>query len=487
MEYHLINDSLILKNKKLGVGVARDITEHKQTAEKLKWELALNKALAELSNALIASENSVEDISLIVLNYARSLTGSKHGAVSTNGTDTGDNISRILTRMLKKCCVSGDNKGNVFPESPDGFYQGLWGHSLNTLKAFYTNFPETHKSFKEVPKKHFTVKNFLFVPAALNSELVGWIVLANSKNGYTDIHLKAVKRLASLFSLAVQRRRTEEAILQSRQDWENTFNTITDMITVHDRDFNIIRANMAAEKILGLTLSETNKVKCFKYYHGTDKPPESCPSCHCLKTGNPAVFESFEPHLDMYLETRAIPQLDGNNKLSGLVHVVRDITKRKMTEFSLIKSKKELSIQAAELLEANAALKVLLRQRENDKAELEGRIMANCKTLVMPYIERLKKAKLKPENSKYINILESNLHEIMSAFSQKLSSKYFGFTPKEIQVANLIREGRQSKDIAGMLNLSFETVNCHRQNIRKKLGIQHKKTNLRSYLLLLSD
>jgi PAS domain S-box-containing protein len=476
-----------IDNKKLGVGIARDITKYKQTAEKLKWELAVNKALAELSNALIASEYSVEDISMIVLNYAKSLTGSKHGIVSTIDPDTGDNISHILTRMMKKCRLSGDNKRDVFPKSPDGLYPGLRGHSLNTLRAFYTNSPETHKSFKGIPKRHIAVKNFLSAPAVLNSELVGWIALANSENGYTDIHLEAVKRLASLFSMAVQRRRTEEMILQTRQDWENTFNMITDMITVHDKDFNIIRANKAAEKILNLPLLEATGTKCFKYYHGTDAPPEKCPSCQCLKTEKPAVFEMFEPYLHMFIEIRAIPQFDGNNHITGLIHVVRDITKRKETEYSLIQSRKELSIQAAELMEANAALKVLLKQRENDKVELEENISANFKTLVVPYMEKLKNANLKPESSEYISILESNLNKIISAFSQKLSSKYFGFTPKEIQVANLLKEGWQSKDIAEMFNLSFETVNCHRQNIRKKLGIQNKKTNLRSYLLSLSE
>jgi PAS domain S-box-containing protein len=285
-----------------------------------------------------------------------------------------------------------------------------------------------------------------------------------------------------------ERRNAEKLILRSKQDWEDTFNIIPDMITIHDKDFNIIRANESAKKILDLPSLEVDKeAKCYQYYHGVNKPIETCPSCKCFKTGKPEHFELFEPYLNMYIEVQSIPQFDGNNRITGLIHVVRDITKRKQTEYYLIQSKKELSIQATELMDANIALKVLLKQRDNDKAEFEGRIMANCKTLVMPYIEKLKNAKLNSESLEYISILESNIHEIMSAFSQKLSSKYFSFTPKEIQVANLIKEGRQSKDIAEMLNLSFETVNCHRQNIRKKLGIKNKDINLRSYLLSLSD
>ncbi len=124
----------------------------------------------------------------------------------------------------------------------------------------------------------------------------------------------------------------EDFLLQSRQDWEDTFNTITDMITIHDRDFNIIKANKAAEKILNLPLLKDMKTKCYKYYHGSEDAPEGCPSCNCLKTGRPANFEIFEPHLNMFIEIRAMPRLDRDNRLIGLIHVVRDITERKKME-----------------------------------------------------------------------------------------------------------------------------------------------------------
>ena len=131
----------------------------------------------------------------------------------------------------------------------------------------------------------------------------------------------------------ISKRRTAEAeVLQSRQDWENTFNTITDMITIHDKDFNIIRANKAAKKILGLSSFESGSIKCFKYYHGTEAPPERCPSCAAIKTQKAIITEVYEPHLKMYLEIRAIPRFDRNKELTGLIHVVRDITDRKKIE-----------------------------------------------------------------------------------------------------------------------------------------------------------
>jgi PAS domain S-box-containing protein len=132
-----------------------------------------------------------------------------------------------------------------------------------------------------------------------------------------------------------ERKEMENLILQSKLEWEDTFDTITDMITIQDREFNIIRANRSAETILGLPPLEVTRPKCYTHYHGSDCPPANCPSCECIETETPSSFEIFEPHLDMFLEIRAMPRFDNNNHLIGLIHVVRDITERKRVEEAL--------------------------------------------------------------------------------------------------------------------------------------------------------
>jgi PAS domain S-box-containing protein/putative nucleotidyltransferase with HDIG domain len=128
------------------------------------------------------------------------------------------------------------------------------------------------------------------------------------------------------------RKKMEQIILESKIIWENTFNTINDMITVHDKDFNIQLANKAARSYLGLPNLELDRsVKCFNYYHGTDCPPERCPVYECQKTGKPATLEVYEPHLNKFVEIRAIPKFD-NNRMVGTIHVVRDITNLKHKE-----------------------------------------------------------------------------------------------------------------------------------------------------------
>lgn len=159
-----------------------------------------------------------------------------------------------------------------------------------------------------------------------------------------------------------------------------------------------------------------------------------------------------------------------------------DITAWKQTEKDLIKREQELEMKSRNLQELNTALRVLLKQREEDRGELEEKVLSNVKQFVLPYMERIKKGQMDAKSMAYVHILESNLSDIISPFSRKLSSKYMNLTPKEIQVANLIRDGKTSKEIADILNVSRSTVDIHRYRIRNKLGLKSQKFNLRSHL-----
>ena len=166
-----------------------------------------------------------------------------------------------------------------------------------------------------------------------------------------------------------------------------------------------------------------------------------------------------------------------------MFQVAVDITKRKQAEEALQKREKELEIQTHHLQEVNSALKVLLKQRDEDKKELQESIVANVKELVFPYLEKLSLGKLDDRQRAYIKIIQSNLNDIISPFIGMLSSKFMRLTPIEVQVANFIKHGKTTKNIAEMLNVSVETIKFHRKNIRKKIGIKNKKANLRTYLL----
>ncbi|MEW6614523.1 MAG: PAS domain S-box protein [Thermodesulfobacteriota bacterium] len=163
-----------------------------------------------------------------------------------------------------------------------------------------------------------------------------------------------------------------------------------------------------------------------------------------------------------------------------------DVTENKKAERMLKQREADLQIKTKSLEEANTALKVLLKRREEDKTEIEEKMLANVKELVAPFLDKLKSTKLDRRQLVYIDILESNLKNIISPFSRKLSSTYLNLTPTEIQVANLVKQGKTAKEIAELMNVSTWTIDAHRKNVRAKIGINNKKANLRSYLLSLS-
>ncbi|OPY02882.1 MAG: regulatory protein [Syntrophorhabdus sp. PtaB.Bin184] len=137
------------------------------------------------------------------------------------------------------------------------------------------------------------------------------------------------------------------------------------------------------------------------------------------------------------------------------------------------------------LEETNEALKILLARGEEDRKLVEDRIKSNVKELVLPYVEKLKLTGLTVEQQTYLEIIETTIKNVFSSFLQKITSKQYHFTPKEIQVATLIREGKTTKQIADIMKVTRSAIGLHRHHIRNKLGLGKAKVNLRSYLLSL--
>jgi DNA-binding CsgD family transcriptional regulator len=184
-----------------------------------------------------------------------------------------------------------------------------------------------------------------------------------------------------------------------------------------------------------------------------------------------------------YLRVTRIP---GEGPMRAVVSH-ENITALKLAEEALKVQEQDLKAQRKNLEEANTALKVLLKQREEDRVELENRILKNIKDLISPYVAKLKDKNLKSSQRTLIDIIDSNLKDIASPLLQRLTTAKIILTPQEIQVASLVKEGKSSKEIADVLNVSTTTISFHRKNLRKKLGLDNTRKNLRAYLLSMSD
>jgi PAS domain S-box-containing protein len=166
---------------------------------------------------------------------------------------------------------------------------------------------------------------------------------------------------------------------------------------------------------------------------------------------------------------------DAHKLTTGFVGVIADITEHKRAE-------EQLQLKTAHLEEVNAALKILLRHRDEEKGELQAGVLSNVKHLILPYLDKLKQSRLDHDQMTYIGILESHIREIIGPFTKKLCQDFCNLSSMEIQVADLVKAGKTNKEIADLLHLSKNTILTHRYRLRNKLGLRNSKTNLRSHL-----
>ncbi len=268
----------------------------------------------------------------------------------------------------------------------------------------------------------------------------------------------------------------------TREYLRTVFNSVYDAIIIHDLDGKVIDVNDKMLEMYGVGRKEALKLSIIEDYSARDNPIDEVwvrwkrvlsgeNQFFGWKARRPKDASLFD--VEVFLTKLALPQGD------FILANVRDISGKK-------KAEDELKAKSLSLEEVNAALRVLLRQREKDKDEMEARIMNNVRKLVLPYVERLKEKRLDDEQKTCLNILETNLTHIVSPFVQKMASAYSQFTRSEILVANLIRDGKTIKEIAGVSGVSANAVNRHRQSIRNKLGLNKQKVSLKAYLMLLN-
>jgi len=284
------------------------------------------------------------------------------------------------------------------------------------------------------------------------------------------------------------RREAVEALKYTKLQLEAIFNNLDSSIYISDmKSYEILFMNNHMKELFGEDL--TGNI-CWKSIHNNqDGPCEFCTNNKLTDAdGNstePYIWEFYNQKLRKWYELHdmVVPWLDG--KLVRM-EIATDITDRKQVEQKQDKINEMLEDKVKErtanLEDMNTALKVLLNKREKDKKEIEEKQFANYKLLILPFIDQLRNSLTRKNQEDLINILESELKDIISPFSKKLSDPLVNLTPTEIKVASLIKLEKSNKEIAEILNSSIHTISHHRENIRKKTGLKNKKINLRSFL-----
>lgn len=185
------------------------------------------------------------------------------------------------------------------------------------------------------------------------------------------------------------------------------------------------------------------------------------------------------------IEVNGVPIFDNEGNLLCYRGSCHDITIHKRTLDALREREEELISKSKTLEEVNSTLRILLKQMERDRRDLEDKFVSNIKEMVLPYIRLIQKDGLGTRQKAHLDIINTNLNEILSPFLNTI--RQLGFTPREMEVALFVKEGKTTRQIAEMMGVATSAIDSHRNKIREKLGLNKKKFNLRSYLLSLKE
>ena len=144
------------------------------------------------------------------------------------------------------------------------------------------------------------------------------------------------RRVAELEKSQAEHKQAEDKIRRAAEEWRATFDSITDLVSIQDKDYKLIRVNKAFAGAFKMEPKELIGKTCYEVVHGTNEPVPNCPHKVTIKTKKPATAEYFEPHLGIYLEVSTSPIFNEKGEVVASVHAAKDITERKQTQEKLI-------------------------------------------------------------------------------------------------------------------------------------------------------
>lgn len=349
-------------------------------------------------------------------------------------------------------------------------------------------------------------QSLLGCPVRVRGKTTGLLALLDFRNRiFTQAEIAAISIFAKALSFEERKLEAEKSLRDSERKHRIMIEHSNDAIFILQQGM-VKFHNRKTRELMGYSEKEIATIPFIQHVH-----PEDCAFVleRHIRRLNGEIFSPSTYPLRVVSKTGEILWGEVNAVAlewegeRAVMCFIRNITKQKKAELALLSAHRYLEERVAErtselakanealkqktksVEEVNTALKVLLEKRQEDRSEMEENVLLNVKGMIMPYLDKLGAITSSSRQTAYIDIIRKNLNDIISPFGKSLSSNELLLTPTEIEIANLVRHGKSSKDIAANLSLSLKTVAFHRENIREKLGLKNKKVNLRTHLLSL--
>jgi PAS domain S-box-containing protein len=269
----------------------------------------------------------------------------------------------------------------------------------------------------------------------------------------------------------------------SNHQLETLIQAPTDSMLLLDPDGTILAANTVAAKRHGLNVNEFVGKCAFDLLTKKLAKTRKANLAKVVKAKKPARF--VDQRGKIVFDNSVYPIFDNDRNVIQLAIYAKDITKQVESIKLLKEGKRELEKKTELLEQANMALKIMLQKSSENREDIKEEILLLLKNRISPYVSKLKRYELDQKAKDCVEVIETNIEDIVSPFSQNLDFAYVNLSPKEVQIANHIKQNKSTKEIAKILNLAKGTVDVHRNNIREKLDLKNKSISLKTYLLSL--
>ncbi len=487
--------------------LTRDITERKKADEELRKyrdhleELVQGRTKElELANKALKKEINERKRAEEELKKHRDHLGELVAERTGDLFKINEALKRDIAKRMKAeeaLLASEDKFSKAFHSSPDAImislpkdgliidtnegFEAITGYSpeesidKTTFELDIWFHGEQRSGLIKILKDRGTVKNFEADIRAKSGEIRTCLLSSEL------IRLGGKEHMLTLARDITEKKKAEKALRESEEKYSKAFQSNPNAITLIDMEnkrrveVNESHYRMTGykrEEIIGTTMDELNMFVDKEKYEENMKG--------LLKEGSVRDIElkllTKTGQERFLLYSAEIIELKGKKHLLA---TAEDITERKKAEKLLKSYNLELDNQRKALEEKNIALREVLSQVDAEKNKIEEDISTNIEKLLLPII---RKFRMKGMTNKYSELLEHHLKKMASSFGRKITEKSANLSPKEVEICSMIRGGLTSKDIADLLNVSNQTVDKHRKNIRKKLGISQKDINLTTFL-----
>ncbi len=296
--------SVLLKDRKgepyAIAGTIRDITEHKRMEEENKnYSERLKKMVEEKTEELLQSERKYKVL------YDTIKDGI--AAVDTDGFYV--ECNQAFSDLLG---YSKDDLKNLT-------YQQITPKRWHQREAAIVKAQIMKRGYSNEYEKEYIRKDGTVFPVSIRA----WMM--ERENGKT-------KEMWAIIRDITERKKMDEHLKKISEEWENTFNAISDFLFILDEEYRIVRVNKAFCDLLKKEPRELISLHCFEVLHGTDKPWMNCPYKTLLTTKKETTEEINDPHLGIPLLVTTSPLFDDKGEVAGCVHIARDITEQKRLE-----------------------------------------------------------------------------------------------------------------------------------------------------------